>query len=89
MIALFRVAKSGWFCGPINVAAAMLFAVSMASMIAPGRLLLLEAPWGPFFRVEHALIWLATLAFIVYQAHLQGRSRCPPSPDRVGRAVGV
>jgi hypothetical protein len=63
MIALFRIAKreaTTWY----GLGAAALLAVTLVSMLLPGRLLQLEPPWGTFFQTSRATLWLVQLAFL-------------------------
>jgi hypothetical protein len=68
MVALFRIAKSESSLEATRVAAGLLLAATVLAMVAPARLEHAGWPWSLVFTVGHALVWLAVLGFLVYQA---------------------
>jgi hypothetical protein len=62
MIALYRLARAG------SLAAGVMFALNLFTVLPPGRLVLLEAPWGPAARLVYAIIWIGTLVLLLYKA---------------------
>ena len=85
MLALFRIAREEKPGSGAALTAAALLAVTILSMLLPGRLLQLPLPWGLLFSLEHAAIWIAVLVFLLDRAR---RARLAgTAADRYDRAA--
>ncbi len=65
LIALFRTAKQSIASSDQRFIAAILFALTLVFMIAPGGLYLLPPPWSQIYVNLQALIWICDLFFLV------------------------
>jgi hypothetical protein len=68
MVALCRVTKWETSSDSTRIAAGLLLAATMLSMLAPARLEHFAWPWSQMFTGGHALVWLAVLGFLLDQA---------------------
>lgn len=68
MIALFRIAKREASPQGAGVAAGLLLAATILSMLAPARLEHFPPPWSLMFKGGHTLVWVAVLGFLLDRA---------------------
>ena len=68
MVALFRTAKGETSSESTRIAAGLLLAATIVSMLAPARLERFQWPWSLMFTGGHALVWLALLGFLLDRA---------------------
>jgi hypothetical protein len=71
MVALFRLAKQSPAADGSDVIAGVLFAVMALAMLAPARIQLWPAPWGPLFTVGRPAVWIVVLIFLLERTHRQ------------------
>ena len=76
MIALFRLAKNRSPRGAPDVTAGVLLAVTLATVLAPARLLFAPWPWSALFEAGQTAAWLGVLAFL---ARRGWRARLAPA----------
>jgi hypothetical protein len=67
LVALFRIAKRSEREGGRDVIAGLLFAITIAAMLAPGGLYLLPQPWKIAYVIGQVMLWLAVLLFLLDQ----------------------
>jgi len=77
MIALLRLANSSSVAPATRVTAGTLAGACILLMLAPGGHFLLPYPWKNCYLSLLTLIWMAILAFMVYQAWLQRNGSRP------------
>jgi hypothetical protein len=68
VIALFRIAKSGKLKEEYNLAAGLLFAITLLFLVAPGGLYLFPSPWNLLYVQVQTCIWLTVLIFLLFYA---------------------
>jgi hypothetical protein len=68
MVALFRIAKGETSSESTRIAAGLLLAATIVSMLAPARLEHFQWPWSLMFTGGHALVWLVLLGFLLDRA---------------------
>jgi hypothetical protein len=68
MVALFRTAKGETSSESTRIAAGLLLAATIVSMLAPARLEHFQWPWSLMFTGGHALLWLVLLGFLLDRA---------------------
>lgn len=68
MAALYRLAKENHVTTRVSVTAGLLFGLLLITMIAPGGLYLLPAPWNGYYTQMQVVIWGSVLMFLFYQA---------------------
>lgn len=68
MVALFRIAKRGPASHGADVVAGLLLATTVLAMLLPTRFEWFPAPWSWLFKGGHTVVWIAVLAFLLYQA---------------------
>jgi len=68
MVALFRTAKGETSSESTRIAAGLLLAATIVSMLAPARLEHFQWPWSLMFTGGHALVWLVLLGFLLDRA---------------------
>jgi hypothetical protein len=67
MVTLFRLARTG--DGPARrLAAAVLFAATLAASLAPGGIFLLPPPWNLRYVNAQVVVWIAGLLFLLWTA---------------------
>jgi len=79
MVALHRLASHGPTRRNLDVAAGLLLAATLVTMMAPGGLYLLPAPWNKAWSGVQVAVWLADLAFLLAAAHAERVSRSSPA----------
>jgi len=67
LVALFRIAERSEREGGRDVIAGLLFAITIAAMLAPGGLYLLPQPWKIAYVIGQVMLWLAVLLFLLDQ----------------------
>lgn len=82
MIALHRIAAHGPTRRNHDVAAGLLLAATLVTMIAPGGLYLLPAPWNTAWSGVQVAVWLADLAFLLAAARAERALRFGKAPSR-------
>jgi hypothetical protein len=73
IITLFRITKREPSANGSDAIAGVLLAITVLSMLAPYRVQNLPSPWYLLFTGGHALIWVLTLIFLLYQAWREKR----------------
>jgi len=77
LVALFRLAKSD--PGERGIVAGVLFALTLAFLLAPGGLYLLPPPWVSAYTDAQAVLWLACAGWLAMAARRDpGASAGPP-----------
>jgi hypothetical protein len=74
IVALFRIAKTSRRGETTRTWACVLFALTLASTLAPGGLYVLPDAWRPAYLLGQSLIWAGVLAFLVATERPNGRS---------------
>ena len=69
MVALFRIAKREASTEGTGIAAGLLLAATILSMLAPARLEHFAWPWSFLFKGGHTLVWIMDLGFLLHGAH--------------------
>ena len=68
MVALFRIAKREASTEGTSIAAGLLLAATILSMLAPARLEHFAWPWSLAFTGGHTLVWIVVLGFLLDRA---------------------
>lgn len=68
MIALLRIANRNGAASSQKLAAAILFAITLLFMMAPGGLYLLPPPWKEIYVNLQAIIWIGDSIFLLVLA---------------------
>ncbi len=68
MVALFRIAKREASTEGTSIAAGLLLAATVLSMLAPARLEHFAWPWSFLFKGGHTLVWIMDLGFLLHRA---------------------
>jgi len=71
MIALFRIAKGGFYPDKSDLAAGVLLGITMLTLIAPGGLYLFPPPWNRVYMAAQTIVWLVVLIFLLNQARCE------------------
>lgn len=69
MVALFRIAKREASTEGTSIAAGLLLAATILSMLMPARLEHFAWPWSFLFKGGHTLVWIMDLGFLLHRAH--------------------
>jgi len=77
MVTLFRMAQAGPAARGDGLAPAVMFAVLFLTMLMPARLCSWPPPWNWLFSASHAVVWLATLGFLLVRAGPPKTNRAP------------
>ena len=78
IIALFRISKQGLSSSTGNSLSGFLCAITLLSVLAPGGLYLLPAPWNSVYVAGQTIIWLGVMIFLGHQASRRPTSTAVP-----------